>query len=298
METQYEPITIGIIGAGRAGSSMGALFKRAGHRVIIWDQAPETWEAAMQWLGERPYGGLERLLSEAQWLLVALPDQAIRPWIAEHLLKGPTPSQLVGLMHLSGAMGTEVFGEVPQSLRRIALHPMRAFAAPVLHAEGLASTYFGVTAESMATANLWRQLLPEIAPRMLDIPEAQRSLYHAAAVMASNFTVPLLLDAKEMYRQCGIDGTVAAEIVTGLVKSALDNFMHLPGHQVLTGPLTRGDASTVAGHLTALAQHPELEAHYRILCGIALELARHRLDEATYRKLLDTIHTNPTEVSL
>lgn len=298
METIHNPLRIGIIGAGRAGSSMGALFKRAGHTVLIWDQAPEVWERASHWLGDHPIASLERLLNEVQWLLVALPDQGIRPWLVEHLLQGDCPSQLTGVMHLSGALGTAVFSDLPKSIARIALHPMRAFAAPVLDAQGLAETYFGITADSPETEAHWRELLPEIAPRMVTISEEKRSLYHAAAVTASNFTVPLLLDARQMYMQCGIDAEVATAVVAGLVQSSLTNFLHLPGQQVLTGPLTRGDVTTVAGHLEALVHHPNLDAHYRALCAITLELAKTKLDEGTYHKLLDLIHATKMEDSL
>ncbi len=59
-------------------------------------------------------------------------------------------------------------------------------------------------------------------------------------------------------------GGIAERIVGPLARAALENTLQR-GQAALTGPVARGDAAAVAGHLRALAQvDPELAQAYRV----------------------------------
>jgi predicted short-subunit dehydrogenase-like oxidoreductase (DUF2520 family) len=102
----------------------------------------------------------------------------------------------------------------------------------------------------------------------LEIDAAAMPLYHAAAVMASNYVVALCDAAAELLGRAAPGGPPPLPALLPLVASALGALQRegLPG--ALTGPLARGDADTVRAHLAALAgRAPELLPLYRA-CGL------------------------------
>lgn len=285
---------IGIIGTGKAGLSMALAFFRAGHRILFWDESSAARQGAIAHLGSQGLVTPEVIVSEADWLLVALPDAQIGPWLDDLSLRLDWKRSFKGIMHLSGALGIEVLnrysvqgGEGP--LGRIALHPMRAFSQPALSADDLAETYFGVTADSDQTLALWKAWLPELSQRFVSIQESDRMLYHAAAVTASNFIVPLLVEARQLYAYAGVAESVSNHVIEGLVRSAMANFFTSEGASSLTGPIVRGDLETILGHLEALEPYPLKKAHYLNQALNTLAFARPIIGEASYQKIYDLL---------
>ncbi|HEX9498586.1 MAG TPA: DUF2520 domain-containing protein, partial [Mycobacterium sp.] len=101
-------------------------------------------------------------------------------------------------------------------------------------------------------------------------------LYHAALAHASNHIVTVLLDAVEALRAAlwgqellgqelvgDAPGGIAERVIGPLARASLENALQR-GQAALTGPVARGDAAAVAGHLRALAEvDPELAQAYR-----------------------------------
>ena len=68
----------------------------------------------------------------------------------------------------------------------------------------------------------------------------------------------------------------ALMIVGGLMGAAVSNLETGRPHDVLTGPIARGDVASVQGHLAALADDSPALAAYVTLSRAALTLARER----------------------
>jgi predicted short-subunit dehydrogenase-like oxidoreductase (DUF2520 family) len=83
------------------------------------------------------------------------------------------------------------------------------------------------------------------------VPEERRTLYHAALAGGANHLVTLVVEAMELLRAAGVDDPAA--MLGPLLGAALDNGLRL-GMNGLTGPVARGDAGTVAGHIEELAK--------------------------------------------
>jgi predicted short-subunit dehydrogenase-like oxidoreductase (DUF2520 family) len=99
------------------------------------------------------------------------------------------------------------------------------------------------------------------------VDDADRATYHAAACVASNHVVALLGQAERLAAECG----VPFEALARLARSSVDNAFALGPRAALTGPVARGDWSTIAAHLDALA--PEERSAYRALAREALRLS-------------------------
>lgn len=176
--------------------------------------------------------------------------------------------------------------------RRGALHPLQSFPAPrgPEHFRGVLAAVDandpGLLAELGAVA---RRL--GMVPRQ--VVDADRTLYHAAAVIAGNDLVALAASAAAVLESIGWSREEALSALIPLQRGSLENLEkdRLPG--ALIGPVRRGDHATVARQLEALRARPDLEssaAVYRILGLTALGLARQAgLDEEAGERINEAL---------
>ena len=116
------------------------------------------------------------------------------------------------------------------------------------------------------------------------VAEADRPLYHAALAHGANHLVTLVNEAVDRLRDAGVDAP--EKVLAPLLRAALDNALRL-GDAALTGPVSRGDAGTVARHLDRLAATaPESVPAY-------LALARRTADRAIAAGRLRPVDAEP-----
>ena len=113
---------------------------------------------------------------------------------------------------------------------------------------------------------------------------------HAAAAIASNYTVTLASLASELLVREGIapDANTALRYLMPLLRGTVDNLGTLGLPDALTVPLARGDVGTVARHLQVLEKcAPEMAHLYRHLARLTLPLAQEKghLDDETMSTL-------------
>jgi predicted short-subunit dehydrogenase-like oxidoreductase (DUF2520 family) len=112
-----------------------------------------------------------------------------------------------------------------------------------------------------------RALAEQAGMRPFTVTPGARAGYHAAACVASNHLVALLGQVERLAREAG----VPFEAFLPLVRASVDNVDELGPAGALTGPVARGDSSTVAAHLDALPD--DERAAYRAGALAALRLA-------------------------
>lgn len=272
--TQVVPpvrLSVGVIGAGRVGSVLGAALARAGHRVVaVSGVSAASRERAARLLPGVPVQPPDEVAAAAELILLTVPDDELAGLISGLAATGSwRPGQLVA--HTSGAHGIDLL--VP-AVRRgavaLALHPAMTFAGRGEDLDRLDGAVFGITADP-AFRPVAEALVLEMGGEPVWVPEHARPLYHAALSHASNHLVTLTTDAADVLRGCGVETPV--RLLAPLSGAALDNALRL-GDGALTGPVSRGDAQTVAAHLATLrARAPQLSESYR-------SLARRTVDRA------------------
>jgi predicted short-subunit dehydrogenase-like oxidoreductase (DUF2520 family) len=118
---------------------------------------------------------------------------------------------------------------------------------------------FGVTAPDELRP-VAEALVVELGGEPIWVPESARPLYHAALTMGANYLVTLVNDATDTLARAGIQS--ASRLIAPLLSAALDNALRL-GDGAMTGPVSRGDTATVAGHLETLRRAaPEVVPTY------------------------------------
>jgi predicted short-subunit dehydrogenase-like oxidoreductase (DUF2520 family) len=244
-------LRVGVVGAGRVGSALGAALGRAGHEIVAASGVSEQSQAR----AERFLPGVElmpadEVVAVSEFVLLAVPDDVLRPLVAGLAETGVWRSgQLVA--HTSGAQGIGVLDPAAaRGVLALALHPVMTFAGRSEDLDRLSGATFGVTSidELRPVAE---SLVVEMGGEPVWVPESARALYHASLTIASNHLVTLVNDALGLLSGAGV--TEPARLAAPLLSASLDNVLRL-GDAALTGPVSRADLATVAAHLDTLGR--------------------------------------------
>jgi predicted short-subunit dehydrogenase-like oxidoreductase (DUF2520 family) len=289
-------LTVGIVGAGRVGTAIGVALARAGHHVTGASGRSTAARARIaSRLPDAVHRRAEDVVRHADLVIFAVPDDALAPLVA-HLGESGAFRPGVIVAHTSGAHGIGILhpatarGALP-----LALHPAMTFTGTADDVDRLTSGItFGVTAphELRQTA---MELVGELGGAIEWIPDERRALYHAALAHGANHLVTLVNEAMDRLRDAGV---VHPERVLGpLLHAALDNTLAM-GDAALTGPVSRGDANTVASHLDTLSEHArESVPMYLALARRTADraIAAGRITPTTAEPLLGVLANRPDE---
>jgi predicted short-subunit dehydrogenase-like oxidoreductase (DUF2520 family) len=258
------PLTAGLIGAGRAGPVIGAALAAAGHRLAATTaRSPASRDRVALMLPSAtilPAEGVAR--SATDLLLLAVPDDALEPLVATLATAGAVhPGQVIA--HTSGAHGLEVLWPVTaHGARPLALHPAMTFTGDPADLDRLPGASYGVTAPDDLRP-LATRLVADLGGTPEWVAGEYRTLYHAALAHGANHLVTLVNEAVDRLRDAGVEHP--ARLLEPLLRAALENALRR-GDAALTGPVVRGDAGTIDGHLEVLAAvAPDSVAAYRAL---------------------------------
>jgi predicted short-subunit dehydrogenase-like oxidoreductase (DUF2520 family) len=262
-------LRVGVVGTGRVGSVLGAALARAGHEVVAASGVSEqSRRRAERFLPGVPIQPPDEVVAAAQFVLLAVPDDVLRPLVSGLAATGAwQPAQLVA--HTAGSHGIGVLD--PASARGVvplALHPVMTFAGRPEDLDRLAGASFGVTAPD-GFRPVAEAIVVEMGGEPIWVPELARPLYHTALTLGANHLVTLVNDALDLLDGAGVEHS--ARLIAPLLSAALDNALRLRDG-AMTGPVSRGDSATIASHLRTLSGQPQL-ASYRALARRTTERA-------------------------
>ena len=231
-------MNISIVGAGRAGSSFASALERVGHHVALvhHDDVSSIGDSAL--------------------VILCVPDDAIAAVAASITL-----SEDRVIAHVAGSRNLDVLA--PH--RRVgSLHPLMALPVGSGADRLIGATY------CVAGDALVREVALSLAGRVITLRDDQRTIYHAAAVVASNHLVTLMGQVRTLAESIGL----SLEDFLPLAEQTLSDVAHFGPDDALTGPASRGDMATIDAHLAAI---PESErSTYVALANAAFELSEQR----------------------
>jgi predicted short-subunit dehydrogenase-like oxidoreductase (DUF2520 family) len=269
-----------IVGPGRIGLSLGAALVEAGAVATLEYRGrhPEPPDHPLFSEGTATWAyGMEVPAKGTTAVLLTVPDRVLGE-VAEVLAARGEPPEGTPVLHCSGALGADPLAPLHARGYQVGtLHPLQAIAHPADGPRRLLGASFAVSGEPGALAAA-RRLVGALGGRALPIPTARRPLYHAAAVLASNYLVVLLRTAARLLEEAGAPPEDAERALVRLARGALENVEERGLQHALTGPVSRGDPEVVGLHLRALS--PEDAELYALLGLQALETARPALGVA------------------
>jgi predicted short-subunit dehydrogenase-like oxidoreductase (DUF2520 family) len=219
-DSPYDPpcARLTIVGRGRLGTALATAARDAG--IVV----------------DGPRGrGPERDPAPDAPVLLCVPDSQIG-FAAAEIPLGP----LVG--HCSGATSLDPLADH----EAFSIHPLMTVTADGARFQDAGAAIAGSTRRALAFA---RELATALGMRPVEIAQADRPTYHAAASIASNFLITLEAAAERLAASVGVE----RELLVPLVRATVENWARVGPERALTGPVARGDEGTVAAQREALA---------------------------------------------
>lgn len=246
MNIEWEAqMKISFIGAGKVGTAFGKYISGHHHILYYYSQSLKSSERAAKFVKAKATSSIKTLIEESEVIFITTQDKNIS-FVVDTI-------QGLGLnvvnkhfVHMSGALTSEVL----QPLKKLggltaSIHPLQTFPSIEKGFQGLKDAYFSIEGDG----DFIKPCLKSLGNPYLELKTHQKSQYHMAACIFSNYLVSLMAYGSKMLKDIGIEEGVGLKAMLPLIEATMDNVMTLGPKEALTGPIQRGDLITLEGHM-------------------------------------------------
>lgn len=282
-----------IVGGGKVGTSLGRQLTAVGYRPFgVTARTLESARKAATIVGtEKVAIDPWEITTGVDVVFITTPDGAIAS-VCDDIQAHGGFSPGTTVLHCSGSLPSTILNVGnTEDVAVGSLHPLQSFAA----VDPAVNPFKGIVAaiEGQDRAVLVaREAGEALGATCFPIRTEAKTLYHAAAVVASNYLVTLVDVALKFLETAGIGRQDGFQLLSPLINGTLTNIEHVGIPDALTGPIARGDTETVNDHLQAIHKDlPNLEAVYRQLGRCTINIAKDKgtlseNDAAVLRQIL------------
>ncbi len=281
---------IGIIGAGVVGTAVGVVLHSKGFEVTgVYDIRPESTMALVERIGCTAFSTPQEVSRSADILFITTSDSFIQS-VAEKLaeIKSFFPGQVV--IHMSGAHSSEILDRAKEfGARVLSVHPLQSFASFDRALDNLPGSIFSIEGDQEAR-DIAVAIVENLGGEYFFIERKAKPLYHAGACVVSNYLVTIVDLGVKLLEATGISGPAATRALLPLIFGTVNNIKSIGVPQALTGPIARGDLSTVMKHLERIEEQvPELLRLYSCLGydTVRVAMAKGTIDQAKEQEFYD-----------
>ncbi len=266
---------IGILGCGRVGRALAIAVQNAGCQVVLLSDQNRRLLLTLQKLFRHATVTPQfDDWPELDILFIAVNDDQISP-VAKRLALSDVDLRGKVVAHTSGALTSEHLQPLKDRGAYIAsFHPVQTFTGTRRDAGVLRGSYFALEGDPEALESL-KRVVERLDGRWVILQKEQKVRHHLACVLVSNYVITLMNLAVNLLQPAGLEEEEAKKLLLPLMKASLQNIENRGLSAALTGPISRGDVSTIRRHLRLIqAEHPELLTLYLELAKMTVELAR------------------------
>jgi predicted short-subunit dehydrogenase-like oxidoreductase (DUF2520 family) len=258
---------ISFIGAGRAGQSLARALSKKGYTIGgLSCKNNKDAQNAVSFIGQ----GIacrtnEEAVGDSEIIFITTPDDVINEVVNE-LKEKEIDWQRRIVFHCSGVLSSTLLLPLKEKGAVVAsLHPLQSLASAHNAEKALRNIYFSLEGDAEA-CKVGEVIVEKLGSKVIQIKAEDKIFYHAAASIASNYLITLLMLSCRIMEKGSIEFKQAEEALLPLMKGTLEN-VELKGiEQSLTGPIIREDEKTILLHLKALREiDPDIEQLYRAL---------------------------------
>jgi predicted short-subunit dehydrogenase-like oxidoreductase (DUF2520 family) len=200
------PGPVGFIGAGRVGTALAALLHARGVRVVavsgrtLDDSRRMALSAG---LSSRVASDRAGTITSADLVFLTVPDDAIGP-LCDDIAHEEGWREGQGVVHCSGVLPSDVLRSARDQGALVAsFHPLQTFASRDAALAHMPGSTFALEGDPALVAQL-EQLVHLLGGTALHLRAEDKTLYHAAATIASNYTVTLAALASDLLVREGV----------------------------------------------------------------------------------------------
>ena len=265
--------SVAIIGAGKVGSALGVLLQQKGYDICAVASRTKESAAKLAKILNCPALTSEEAACRAELIFITTPDRNIADTASAIASMGCLHTGQV-VAHTSGAHpASKLKGVREAGALAISVHPLQSVADMEVAIKNLPGSYFALEGDEAAMP-LAHQLVDDLGGKWFTVSAADKTIYHAAACVASNYLVSLMHFATGLYTKFGLSSTEAFQALYPLVQGTIANIAQTGPAEALTGPISRGDLLTVADHMQTLQKEdPQLNKLYTILGQYTVQVA-------------------------
>ncbi len=287
-------LRLAVLGCGSVGSAFAFELAAAGGELVLWSRTAARAAALGERVAARSERGPEVIVDLRQALdgvdgaLLTVTDGAVEEMAgrcaAARAHEGAAGAAPI-LLHTCGYFGPEKLAPAAAAGWATGkLHPLAAMPTGDDARGALRGAWFVVGGDPRA-----RELASTIVGSLdghelplVDGPEVSRT-YHGAATLLAGGVVALMDYAVRVFETCLLEKEGAHPALATLLTTAVRHLEELDTSEALAGPVARGAADIVRGHLEAFAARDEATARlYTLLVARMTELAARRgsIDDA------------------
>jgi len=200
------------------------------------------------------------------------------------------------VIHFSGSKKTDILSSAERKGASVAcMHPLKSFASVLESVKTLENTLYGITydARDKRIRKIIDMLTEMLRGRTIFVENNKKSLYHACACIASNYLVSLIDFAVGMGEEIGLSPEIFLSGMLNLSEGTMSNIKKFGTKKALTGPIARGDLSTIREHVKSLKnlKTREFLEIYGIMGKKTAKIAfeNNWIDDKTYKELIEIL---------
>ncbi len=269
-----EDMNIGIVGAGNVGVALAMALKEKGFKLNgICCRTEDSARRASEKLGVDHSMDPEEVSRRADIVFITTPDRVIGEICREIARNGGFRDGQV-VLHTSGAHDSTLLEPAKKAGADIlSMHPLQTFPSSETGFQNLPGSYFTLEGDERAL-EVGEELVAAFEGVALTIPTEMKPLYHASACVVCNYFVALIDLGLKMMEIAGVDRRKALPAMMPLIEGTLANMKKVGVPRALTGPIDRGDASTIGRHIEKMKEvMPQVMEIYRLLGRFTAEVA-------------------------
>ena len=243
-------LKLGFIGAGRAATALALGLQEQRYSIAaVSSRTPSSAEALAGRLdGCACYADPQSVADTCDLVFITTPDSAI-----EAMSKALRWRAGTWAVHCSGAETTDILEAAREQGALVgSFHPMQTFPGTEnADASSLSGIAYAVEGPP-PLADALKEMARSLGGWPVEIDPQDRALYHISGFLACGAVVALMAQASELWRVMGYSREEGQEVLLPILRSTVDSLETRGIPAALTGPISRGDISTVIKHLDAL----------------------------------------------
>jgi predicted short-subunit dehydrogenase-like oxidoreductase (DUF2520 family) len=171
------------------------------------------------------------------------------------------------------------------------VHPLFAVSSKFKAYEELADVFFAIEGDEERIDDI-EGLLRSACLHYQRIESDSKIGYHCAAAIASNLMIGLVKESVDILGRCGFSPDDALSALTPLIRGNVQHMLDDGLAESLTGPLERGDISTIEKHLGSFADDEAGKDEimlYKLLSKKIIPVAESKHPERSYEDIKELL---------
>lgn len=285
---------IGIIGVGRAGGSLlHALQEKAAILSGVCGLVEQEESFRQKESGIEFFIEPLELVRNSEVIFLTVQDEQIAD-VAKGLVQAVEQEGIAWsektFFHCSGATELEALQPLAKMGATIgSWHPLQSFVSQY---GSFQNVYVALDGLERA-CQIGEYIADILGCVTFRVPSRERTRYHAAACLTSNYVVTLLAEAQGLLAEWTQTPGEALQALVPLLEGTVANLKKVElATEALSGPIARGDFITVQAHIQSLP--PDLLPLYKSLGLKTLELVRKsgNIEATQYQKIKTILQEN------